>query len=60
MANFTTKVDHIVVYNVAKEAIQIKKFIIKLGIVPSILNPVDLYYDNNRAIAQAKEPRSHQ
>ena len=28
--------------------------------VPSITNPVDVYYDNNGAIAQAKEPRSHQ
>ena len=28
--------------------------------VPSILNLVDLLCDNNGAIAQAKEPRSHQ
>ena len=28
--------------------------------VPSITNPVDVYCDNNGAIAQAKEPRSHQ
>ena len=28
--------------------------------VPSIVNPVPLYCDNNGAIAQAKEPRSHQ
>ena len=28
--------------------------------VPSISNPVDLFCDNNGAIAQAKEPRSHQ
>ena len=27
--------------------------------VPSILNPMDLFFDNNGAIAQAKEPRSH-
>ena len=27
--------------------------------VPSIADPVDLYCDNNGAIAQAKEPRSH-
>ena len=28
--------------------------------VPSITNPVDVYCDKNGAIAQAKEPRSHQ
>ena len=27
--------------------------------VPSISNPVDLFYDNNGAIAQAKESKSH-
>jgi len=28
--------------------------------VPSASQPLDLYYDNNGAIVQAKEPRSHQ
>ena len=28
--------------------------------VPSIVDPIELYCDNNGAIAQAKEPRSHQ
>ena len=36
------------------------KFITGLDVVPSIANPVDLYCDKNRAIAQAKEPKSHQ
>ncbi|KAK8557572.1 hypothetical protein V6N12_009801 [Hibiscus sabdariffa] len=31
-----------------------------LGVIPSIPDAVDLYCDNNGAIAQAKEPRSHQ
>ncbi|OAP01825.1 hypothetical protein AXX17_AT3G36900 [Arabidopsis thaliana] len=35
-------------------------FITELGVVPSISGPIDLYCDNNGAIAQAKEPRSHQ
>jgi hypothetical protein len=29
-------------------------------VVPSASQPLDLYCDNNGAIAQAKEPRSHQ
>ncbi|KAK8618172.1 hypothetical protein V6N13_116040 [Hibiscus sabdariffa] len=44
----------------AKEAVWIKKFITVLGVIPSISDAVDLYCDNNGAIAQAKEPRSHQ
>ncbi|KAK8708413.1 hypothetical protein V6N13_059455 [Hibiscus sabdariffa] len=46
--------------NGAKEAVWIKKFITELGVIPSISDAVDLYCDNNGAIAQAKEPRSHQ
>ena len=44
----------------AKEAVWIKNFITGLGVVPSILDPLEMFCDNNRAIAQAKEPRSHQ
>jgi hypothetical protein len=28
-------------------------------VVPSVSSPMDLYYDNSGAIAQAKEPRAH-
>jgi hypothetical protein len=33
---------------------------IELGVVPSVQGPMEIYSDNNGAIAQAKEPRSHQ
>ncbi|KAK8669506.1 hypothetical protein V6N13_106934 [Hibiscus sabdariffa] len=46
-------------YIAAKEAVWIKKFITELGVIPSISDAVDLYCDNNGAIAQSKEPRSH-
>ena len=48
----TTKAEYIA-------ASWIKKFITDLEVVPSLTNPVDVYCDNNGAIAQAKEPRSH-
>ncbi|KAK8593315.1 hypothetical protein V6N12_045398 [Hibiscus sabdariffa] len=44
----------------AKESVWIKKFITELGVVPSISDALELYCDNNGAIVQAKEPRSHQ
>ncbi|KAL0440241.1 UNVERIFIED_CONTAM: hypothetical protein Slati_2507100 [Sesamum latifolium] len=34
-------------------------YIQELGVVPSIAEPVVIFCDNNGAIAQAKEPRSH-
>ena len=37
-----------------------KKFITELGVVPSISELIPLLCDNNEAIAQAKELRSHQ
>ena len=43
-----------------KRAISMLKFISELGVVPTIVDPIDLYCDNNGAIALAKEPRSHQ
>ncbi len=60
VADSTTEAEYIAASDVVKEAVWIKKFITKLGVVPSIVDSVNLYYDNNGAIAQAKEPRSHQ
>lgn len=60
VADSTTEAEYIAASDAAKEAVWIKKFITELGVVPSIVDPVELYCDNNGAIAQAKEPRSHQ
>ena len=60
VADSTTEAEYIAASDVAKEAVWIKKFVIRLGVVPSITNPVDVYCDNNGAIAHAKEPISHQ
>ncbi|KAK8560132.1 hypothetical protein V6N12_012935 [Hibiscus sabdariffa] len=56
----TTKAEYIAASEAAKEVVWIKKFITGLGVILSISDAVDLYCDNNGAIAQAKEPRSHQ
>ena len=59
-ADSTTEAEYIAASEAAKEAVWIKKFVTELGVVPSIIDPIPLYCDNNGAIAQAKEPRSHQ
>ena len=60
VANSTTEAEYLATSDAAKDTVWIKKFITDLEVVPSITNPVDVYCDNNGAIAQAKEPRSHQ
>ena len=60
VADSTTEAEYIAASDAAKEAVWIKKFITELGVVPSISDAVELRCDNNGAIAQAREPRSHQ
>ena len=59
VADSTMEAEYIAASEAAKEAVWLRKFISGLGVVPSIADPVVLYCDNNGAIAQAKEPRSH-
>ena len=59
-ADSVTEAEYIAASEAAKEAVWMKKFIAELGVVPTIEDPVPLYCDNNGAVAQAKEPRSHQ
>lgn len=60
VADSTTEAEYIAASEATKEAVWIRKFRNELGVIKSIFSPVDLYCDNNGAIAQAKEPRSHQ
>ena len=55
----TMEDEYIAACEAAKEAVWIRNFISGLGVVPSVADPIDLYCDNNGAISQAKEPRSH-
>ena len=58
--DLTTEAQYIFASAATKEAVWLKKFIIDLGVVPTISDPIPLLCDNNGAIAQTKEPRSHQ
>ncbi|KAL4310435.1 hypothetical protein GQ457_01G017510 [Hibiscus cannabinus] len=51
VADSTAKAEYIEASEAAKEAVWIKKFITGLGVIPSISEAVDLYCDNNGAIA---------
>ena len=60
VADSTMEFEYIALSDAAKEVVWIKKFVTKLGVVSMIVDSVDIYCDNNGAIAQAREPRSHQ
>jgi hypothetical protein len=60
VADSATEAEYIAASEAAKEAVWIRKFVSELGVVSSCSSPIDLYCDNNGAIAQAKELRSHQ
>ncbi|KAL0416391.1 UNVERIFIED_CONTAM: Retrovirus-related Pol polyprotein from transposon RE2, partial [Sesamum latifolium] len=59
VADSTIKAEYIAASEAAKEAIWMKNYIQKLGVVPSIVELVVIFCDNNGAITQAKKPRSH-
>ena len=52
------EIEYIATSKATKEAFWYKKFAAELGVMSS--DAIPLYYDNNGAIALAKEPRSHQ
>ncbi|MFA1236598.1 Ty1/Copia family ribonuclease HI, partial [Klebsiella pneumoniae] len=60
VADSTTEAEYIAASEAAKEGVWIRKFVEELEIVPSSSVHIELYCDNNGAIAQAKEPRAHQ
>ena len=60
VADSKMEAEYIDAGEVAKEAVWLRKFILGLGVVSSIVDLVVLYCDNNGAIAQAKEPMSIQ
>jgi hypothetical protein len=55
----TIETEYIAASEATKEVVWIKNFISELGVVRSVSSPMDLYCDNNRAIAQVKESRAH-
>ena len=59
-ADSTTEAEYIAASKASKEGYWIKKFVTKLGVVPSAEDPMELYCDNSGAVAQARVPRSHQ
>nr|GEU55042.1 retrovirus-related Pol polyprotein from transposon TNT 1-94 [Tanacetum cinerariifolium] len=54
-ATSSTYAEYIVTFYASKEAVWIRKFIFRLGVVPIIEEPINMYCENTRAIAITKD-----
>ncbi|KAI3781493.1 hypothetical protein L2E82_11509 [Cichorium intybus] len=59
VADSTCELEYIVASEASKEAAWLKNFIDDLGVVPSIQEPLELFCDNEGAVALIKEPQDH-
>ncbi|GJW87673.1 retrotransposon protein, putative, ty1-copia subclass, partial [Tanacetum coccineum] len=51
------KAEYIVAFDASKDAVWVRKFISRLGVVPTIEKPINMYCDNTGVIAIANESR---
>nr|GEW59997.1 hypothetical protein [Tanacetum cinerariifolium] len=54
-ATSSAKAEYIATFDASKEAVWVWKFISRLGVVPTIEEPISMYYDNTEAITIANE-----
>ncbi|KAJ9551376.1 hypothetical protein OSB04_015421 [Centaurea solstitialis] len=59
VADSTCESEYIAASEAAKEAAWLKNFIGDLGVVPSISEPIEIFCDNEGAVALTKEPKDH-
>ena len=59
VADSTCESEYISASEALKEAIWLKNFIGDLGVVPTIKEPMEIFCDNEGAVALTKEPRDH-
>ncbi|CAH1448978.1 unnamed protein product [Lactuca virosa] len=59
VADSTCKLEYIASSEASKEEIWLKNFIGDLGVVPAIEDPMEIFCDNEGAVALTKEPKDH-
>ena len=59
IADSTMEAEYVAACEVAKEAVWLQKFLMDLEVVQDAEQPMTLFCDNNGAVANSKEPRSH-
>ena len=51
--------EYVAASEAAKEAVWLRKFLMELGVIAKVVDPMILYCDNSGVVVQAKEPRNH-
>ncbi|GKB12422.1 retrotransposon protein, putative, ty1-copia subclass [Tanacetum coccineum] len=59
VADSTCESEYIAACEASKEAIWMKNFIGDLGVVPTVQDPIEIFCDNESAVALTKEPKDH-
>ncbi|GKB72361.1 putative RNA-directed DNA polymerase [Tanacetum coccineum] len=59
VADSICKSEYIAACEASKEAIWMKNFIRDLGVVPTVQDPIEIFCDNESAVALTKEPKDH-
>nr|GEV84595.1 retrovirus-related Pol polyprotein from transposon TNT 1-94 [Tanacetum cinerariifolium] len=59
MEDSTCKFEYIAACEASKEAIWMKNFIIDLRVVPIVQDPIEIFCNNESAVALTKEPKDH-
>ncbi|GJU74008.1 putative RNA-directed DNA polymerase [Tanacetum coccineum] len=59
VADSTCESEYIAACEASKEAIRMKNFIGDLGVVPTVQDPIEIFYDNESEVALTKEPKDH-
>ncbi|GKA61298.1 retrotransposon protein, putative, ty1-copia subclass [Tanacetum coccineum] len=54
-ATSSAEAEYIAAFDASKEAVWVRKFISRLGVVPTIEKPINIYCDNTKAIVIANE-----
>ena len=59
IAYSTMEAEYVAALEAVKEAVWLRKFLMELGVIAKVVDPMILYCDNSGDVAQVKEPRNH-
>lgn len=59
IAHSTVEAEYVVVFEVSKEIVWLRKFLVEFGVVLNMDKPITRYSGNSRAVSQCKEPGNH-
>ena len=51
----TMEAEYVAVSEAAKEAVWLRKFLMELGVMAKVVDPMILYYDNSKALCRSRE-----